>query len=71
MKLTPLFTGDTAELEELKSGWYLLKCHHQNGCTTGRFYPTRGAAEAALAYLTTNGIMPPFPEEDENDEIPY
>lgn len=67
--MTTLYTGDTAELEELKSGWYLLKCHHQNGCTTGRFYPTREEAEAALAYLTTNGIMPPFPEED--DDIPY
>lgn len=66
----PLYTGDTAELEELKSGWYLLKCHHQNGCTTGRFFPTRVEAEAALAYLTTNGIMPPFPEE-EDDDIPY
>ena len=71
MSLFPIYTGDTAELEELKSGWYLLKHHHQNGCTTGRFFPTRESAEAALTYLTTNGIMPPFPEEDENDEIPY
>ena len=71
MKLTPIFTGDTAELEELKTGWYLLKHHHQNGCTTGRFFHSREEAEAALAYLTTNGTMPPFPEEDENDDIPY
>lgn len=66
-----LYTGDSAELEEIKTGWWLLKHHQKNSCTLLRFYPTREAGEAALAYLTTNGTLPPFPDDDPEDDIPY
>lgn len=65
-----LYTGDSAELEELKTGWWLLKHHQKNSCTLLRFYPTREAGEAALAYLAANGTLPPFPE-DSDDSQPH
>ena len=66
-----LYTGDSAELEELKTGWWLLKHHQKNSCTLLRFYPTREAGEAALAYLEANGTLPPHPEDAPEDDIPY
>lgn len=67
-----LYTGDSAELEECKPGWWLLKHHQKNSCTLLRFYPTREAGEAALAYLAANGTLPPFPEDTpEASAVPF
>ncbi len=63
---TPLYTGDSAELTEFKTGWWGLKHHQKGGCTYLRFYRSRQEAEAALAYLQSNGTLPPYPEEEED-----
>lgn len=66
-----LYTGDTAELIELKGSLFLLKHHQKNGTTYARFLQGREAADAALAYLIQNGTLPPFPDDDPDDDIPY
>lgn len=65
-----LYTGDSAELVQTKAGIWLLKHHQKNSCTLLRFFRTREEASAALAYLATNGTLPPFPE-DSDDKIPH
>ena len=59
-----LYTGDSAELVQTKAGIWVLKHHQKDSCTLLRFYPTREAGEAALAYLAANGTLPPHPEDD-------
>lgn len=70
--MIPLYTGDSAELKECKTGWWVLKYHRKDSCSfLFRFFRTREEASAALAYLATNGVLPPFPEDDPEDDIPY
>ncbi len=67
-----LYTGDSAELVQTKAGTWLLKHHKKGSCSfLFRFFPSKEEAEAALAYLATNGVLPPFPEDDPEDDIPY
>lgn len=67
-----LYTGDSAELVQTRAGIWLLKHHQKNSCTLFRFYPTREAGEAALAYLCANGSLPPFPDDTpEASPVPF
>ena len=62
-----LYTGDRAELLQTKAGTWLLKHHQKGGCTLLRFFRTKEEADAALAYLTTNGVLPPYPEDSDDE----
>lgn len=62
-----LFTGDRAELVQTKAGTWLLKEHQKGGCSLLRFFRSREEADAALAYLVRDGVLPPFPEEEDEE----
>lgn len=71
-KIIPLADGGRAELAESKDArWWSLRHIAPGNCFRHlRFYHSREEAEAALAYLATNGTLPPYPDEDD-DDIPY
>ena len=66
-----LYTGDSAELVQTKAGTWLLKHHQKDSCSRLRFCQSKEEADAVLAYLVANGVLPPFPEDDPEDDIPY
>lgn len=71
-KIIPLADGGRAELAESKDArwWSLRHIAPGNSFAYLRIYRTREEAETALAYLATNGTLPPYPDEDD-DYIPY
>ena len=62
-----LYTGDRAELLQTKAGTWLLKHHMEGGCTLLRFFRTMEEADATLSYLTSNGVLPPYPDDSANE----
>jgi len=65
-----LYTGDSAELVQTKAGIWVLKHHQKNSYTLLRFCQSKEEADAVLAYLVANGVLPPFPE-DSADSQPH
>ena len=72
LKIIPLADGGRAKLAVTKDArwWSLRHILPSSGFAPLRIYRTREEAEAALAYLATNGTLPPYPDEDD-DDIPY
>lgn len=67
-----LYTGDSAELVQTRAGIWLLKHHQKNSCTLLRFCQSKEEADAALAYLVANGVLPPFHEDTpEASAVPF
>ena len=65
-----LYTGDRAELVQTKAGIWVLKHHQKDSCSLLRFCQSKEEADAVLAYLVANGVLPPFPE-DSDDSQPH